>query len=229
MSAPTRWELVAYALSALLLLSSMIVLPVVRAVDPVLAVAINYAGDSSIRDRAAALTFGRDDPMTVEILGAPDPWGRPWHVHYTVPYSVGPDGLDAECGGDDVPAFKAYAHPLRAWTPEEVLGWPRLTLVIAGITLAAWTLLTYHVIRAPRNGLFVEALRAAFIAAVPATAGFLWVFAGIPGLEMKFAQSASGGLLQVPASTAIPLTWALVCYLPALAWRLTRPRGTALT
>lgn len=227
-SALTHWERGAHALSALLVLSSLIVLPAVRAVDPVLAVAINFAGDSaSSADRSAAIMLSHGSPRSVEIERSSDPWGRPWRVHLGAPYSVGPDGLDAECAGDDVTRSDTHEHPLRAWTPKEVLGSPRLTLLAAGLALAVWTLITRKALRASRAGPVVEARRAALVAAVPATAGFLWILAGVPRLEERFAESGAGGVVQLPASVAIPLTWALVCYLPALAWRLSRPQSDA--
>lgn len=225
MSALTRWERGAYGVSALLLLASMLVLPVVRAVDPVLACSISYLGDSSIAYYANLTDDYRKPSM--EITLPSDPWGRPWLLLPRRAYSVGPDGLDQDGEGDDVTRDDFNDHPLHSWTPKEVLAWPRLTLLIAGLGLALWTLLTHEILRAPRARLVVEAWRAGFIAAVPAFAGLWWVALGTHNLARRFSESGAAGFLQVPASIAIPLTWALLCYLPALAWRLSRPRSEA--
>ena len=64
------------------------------------------------------------------------------------------------------------------------------------------------------------------MAATPAAAGVLWV-SGLPYFDHYIAEAGVGGLVQLPASVAISLSWALLCYLPALAWRLSRPRTEA--
>ena len=226
MSAITRWELGAYALSALLVLSSFFVLPVVRAVDPVLAVAFNYAQNSVMSFKSVRNAAGTD---TGEIVRSPDPWGRPWRWSQEDYYSVGPDGIDSMGDGDDIPIVDAVGHPFRAVMPRFVLRGPRTALVVTGLALAFWSLVSRQTIRAARVRLLGELWRAAFVVALPAAGGFLWVFGGRSGLDERFAESGAGGCLQVRASIAIPLTWALLCYLPALAWRLSRPRAEALT
>jgi hypothetical protein len=154
------------------------------------------------------------------------PWGRAWRWFQESYYSVGPDGVDARGDGDDITLVDVVSHPLRAVTPRFVLRAPRAALLIVGFGLALWTFLTRQTIRAPGDRLSLEVRRAALLAAVPALPGVLWVFAGRSRLDQHFAESGAGGLLQVPASIAIPITWALFCYLPALEWRITRPRDT---
>ncbi|MEZ6188245.1 MAG: hypothetical protein R3F62_24955 [Planctomycetota bacterium] len=127
-------------LAALLcLLAAALVRPTLRAFAPEVAVSVWLAGD--------------------EI---DDPWGRPYAERFVGPrssllYSVGPNGVDEQLTGDDLPALQQEWHCLIAGTP---------TFLVLAALLLAWTRVPTW--RRPRGPLGQEVLRSLALASAPA-------------------------------------------------------------
>jgi hypothetical protein len=206
----TAWERGAYTVAALLALGALTLRPVVRALDPVLAAAL--APPRAVNSGQASFRF------------ADDPWGTPWRLTTTgALHSVGPDRRDDDGGGDDVLLGSAWSHPAYRLLPAPVADHPAAALAIAALLIPLWVGVTRPAVRAPRLSVAREARRAAGIAALPAALGLApWFFGRPPALD----ESAPGFVL-VPPRVALALTWAALVFLPALAWRLSRPRADA--
>lgn len=217
-SALTAWERGAYALSALLALSALFVLPVVRAIDPVLAVGLTFEGGAVLHGSIRARYPEQSGGATPYV----DPWGRAWRWSQAHLYSVGPDGLDAQGEGDDVTTDELHAHPLRRALPSVVRRSPRGALVTAAVLLAVWTFVTRGTLRARREPWSVEVVRSAWIVSAPAAVGVWWVL-DVPFTLDQRAISGELGFVRLPLPLALLLSWGLLCFLPALAWRLSRP------
>lgn len=195
MSALTGWERGAYALAALLALVIPLVPWLERTFDPRLAVVL-----------AALHNSGE---------GELDPWGRPWARTSAGQYSLGPDGVDDGGKGDDLVVADTFVLDQYAWIPTAALYSPRRTLAVAAVALALWTFAARGAIRAPRDERRMsEVPRAAWISAGPAIVGALWLLGGAQAPEPK-------GIARL--GLAVPSGWAALCFLAALAWRLSRP------
>lgn len=194
---PRRAEVVALAAIAAALVGAAGVLPVVRALDPQLAVDAAWFPSLSV------------ERMTQLRL---DPWGRPWQVQElvtwwssfegihppeisfvpgpctepgekhgcgqvgsisrTVPYSLGPDGLDQACLGDDL-------QPSRPSLPAKLLrNTPGALLTLAGL-LGWWGLL----LRLPRPARTVHLLAQLPLVAGPPLATLPWLAPRVPDLS----------------------------------------------
>ena len=232
------WELCLWSLAATLVLAHWLLVPLVRPLDPVLAVLFADEFERiQIRQRldnldklewlAGRTPVARD----TEVV---DPWGRPYRwrpqvpSRYDVPrpelpintvpslmYSVGPDGVDDEGSGDDIEST-GRSHPARAWIPDQL----RVLLPVLGLLLLGWAGATGRWARAPRSSLRSETLRALGLAAYPASWGVVWAVAARDpdGLVV-----ALGGHRLLGGGALLSLSWALLWILFALGWRLSRP------
>jgi hypothetical protein len=223
----TSWERVAFAVAASLALAALAFGPLSRALDPTLAAAITFPPTAYVFvERRVDLTRERSWPISLV-----DPWGRPCRagaltditgnptIDPCFVYSVGPDGQDAFGAGDDITSWAVDAHPIVRAVPGVVLRSPRVVLALLAAIVALSTLVARRTLRAPRASVTREAARAAWIVAFPCLAIAPWLAFPVAALD-----APAPAYLVVSPRTALALTWALLLFLPAFAWRLSRER-----
>lgn len=226
----TSWEKGALTLAGALALAAGTFDLITPAVDPVLAAATT-APPTAFVFLQEQVDLGRQRSWE---LSQKDPWGRRWRAgalrdlagKLTIDpcfiYSAGPDGVDALGGGDDITGAAVAGHPVVRCVPHIVLASPRGALANAFALIVASTLVTGWASRAPRASVAREALRAAAMIALPAVAIAPWLAFPVEALD-----APPPGWLVVPPRLALALTWPLLLFLPAFAWRLSRPTVTA--
>jgi hypothetical protein len=223
----TAWERAAYALYALFVLGALAFWPVVTRVDPRLAVACSPLSD--VRVPLELMRRAPDHPVPLAD-GGMDPWGHEWWVWAYIMnplqwpvdsllFSLGPDGEPET--DDDIGCWTARDHTLARVAPVVVLEHPATCLGALGVWLAAWTAVSRRWIRAPRSTVAHELVRASTMIALPWLAIVPWLMRPVPAIdEATFA-------FVVPSRVALALTWTALVFLPAFAWRLSRPRVDA--
>lgn len=228
---PTRAELLLLAAIAATLAGARGLLPVVRRLDPQLAVDVVWFPAGSI------------DHMKTRR----DPWGRPWRVqelvtwwssldgvHHPevsfvpgpcaergeqrgcgqfgsmaleVPYSYGPDGLDQACLGDDL-------QPGRPSLTAKLLGNAPGALMVLAALLGWWLLL----LRLPRPARPAHVLAQLPLVAGPPLATLPWLAPRVPDLS-----TYAPLFLATPWETTVVVTLVGLILLGALGQRLASP------
>lgn len=206
------------ALEALALLAALVALALVPGLRPLLRQARPGMATWALAERQAP--GGLPSART-----GVDPWGRGWHAAPgpKFVYSIGPDGVDQQGKGDDLPAREPAADPrlvtALAWGPE-----------LAGLAafLCGWLALAKGRLRQPRGGRIAEAVRILVIAAGPWALGaglVAWLAGALPvpvpaaaGLarELLASLGAPGG---VPGWAIVGAVWGLPCLIGAVRAR----------
>lgn len=160
-----------------------------------------------------------------------DPWGAGWHALPARPgapfvYSIGPDGVDQQGKGDDVPAREPAADPrlvtALAWGPE-----------LAGLAafLCGWFALAKGCLRQPRGRALGEAGRMLVLALGPwllGSAALYWLAGALPWPVPAAAAPIAGPLaslhdphgLQLPDGLMLLAgAWAIPCAIGAVRAR----------
>jgi hypothetical protein len=217
----TAWERAAYALSALLIVSALAFWPIVKRVDPRFAVACS---PGSWRINSSSMSLVSADEVS-------DPWGNEWDILNGDRWTPGLDpypwrplisrGQDGIASADDVRTSQAREHPFVRVLPRVVLVHPSTVLTVLGLGLAAWKAVSRRLIRARRWPVEDEAITATFMTALPWLAITPWLMRPVPAID------ESTFTLVVPPRVALALTWTALLFLPAFAWRLSRPRVDA--
>jgi hypothetical protein len=218
---------------ALIVSVAALLVPMTRRTHPALAVAV-VAGFGRSRDllewRGPRLSGppGRISPGDIIGTSVVDPWGRPFlmrvdaHGRIGLPYSVGPDGVDAGGAGDDVVAMEDVGPaPDLLVVPDAVKCRPRVSLLLLAAALAL------HLALAPRpraRSLAVEASLALALATPWFALSGAWLIDVWWVLVGRAWVDEWDAIQWIPLRTAAVGTVGALVFGLALGWRLRRPR-----